>query len=846
MTDDGLASLLRQHRRRLGLTQEALAERAGVSARSIRDIERGGRVPRRHTVGLLAAALELADEHRTTFVAATEAIARRRTAPLNPLRASTGPATAGPVPRQLPMDVSDFVGRDEVLREILRALRPDEPSPRLVVISGPAGIGKSALAVQTAHRLASSYPDGQLYVSLHGTTGQPLDPSDALAHLLRSLGRPDGAIPGDAGARAALMRELVVDRRLLLVLDDAAGHEQVAPLLPAGSSAVLVTGRPPLTGLPGSTAVDLMPMGDAAALELFTRIAGRSRVEADPGSVAEVVRACGGLPLAVRIAAARFAAHPQWTARLLADRLGDERRRLAELRHGDLAVRTSLQLGYQALSAPAARSMALLGSLPVATFPEWAAAALLDVPAATGAGMLRELLDARLLDEVGVDPAGQLRYRFHDLTRLFARECQDAHDADGESRAAVIMRAATIWLGIARQVREALQGQRLYLDDPRIAAALGDDRVVHAARQRPVDWFEAERETLGSLVLACADAGGHGIAGALTGTMADFCELRGHYTDWHRMSSAVLAACRRSGDGPGEIAMLRSLGFAQLELDDLDGALEQLRAARTLARQLGAYPSAAMAAKEIGYVLGLVGRLDEAEGMLRAAEEELDRIGRQDTRALALTNLSFVLRQRGELDESVEIARVAQALGEAQRSRFVQAYAGRGLAGALLAAGRGDEAAGAAQRAAELYREIGDPIGEGQSLRALGEAFARDPARQVEAERLLRNAADLFREHPYPWGLALTELSLGELLARSDAPEAADVLRSSLRFWAAEAVPALQARALVALAGAEERRGRDARGLWEQALGHYSTIGSPAAAALADRLSRAGRVGLDD
>lgn len=842
MTDDGFASLLRNHRRRLGLTQAALAERSAVSERSIRSIERGGRVPRRYTAEHLAGALDLRDEHLVTFLAAADVLVRQQRAAL-PDRppVADGPAGAErPAPRQLPVDVGDFVGRDAELRTIVERLHA--PAPQVVALSGPAGIGKTALAVHVAHRLAPVFPDGQLYVPLYGITGRPVDPGDALAHLLRALGLHSGVLPAGIDARAALLREHLADRRVLVVLDDAGGHGQVAALLPGGGSAVVVTSRLPLTGLPGATVVDLAPMDEASALRLFARVAGRARVASDPGSAADVAKACGGLPLAVRVAAARLAAHPQWTVRLLADRLGDERHRLEELRHGDLAVRPSLRLGYQTLSTPAARAFALLGALPVATFPEWAVASLLDVPAATGSGVLRELLDARLLDEVGVDRAGQLRYRFHDLTRLFALECHETGDAGDAGSAAVVARAAGVWLGLARQARDALQCERLYLDEPQVQAAPVDDRVAAVARLQPVDWFEAEREALTALALSCADTGSHAVACALTGSAADFFGLRGYYTDWQRMSRAALAACRRAGDGPGEIAMRRSFGLTLLELDDLEGALEQFRTVLRLAHELGAHPSAAMAGKEIGFVLGILCRLDEAAGMLRTAEEELDRIGRQDSRALALTSLAFVLRQRGEVDEAVQIARAAQALGEAQRNRFVQAYAGRGLAGALLSAGLRDEAAHWARRAAELYTGIGDPIGAGQSLRALGEALADDPARHGEAEQLLRRAAALFRSHGYRWGLALTELSLGELLVRRNTVEAVEMLRASLRFWSDEAVPALRARALVALADAEERLGGDARVLLEQAFEHYTAIGSPAAAAVARRLDPAAQL----
>ncbi|MFC7640454.1 NB-ARC domain-containing protein [Streptosporangium lutulentum] len=474
------------------------------------------------------------------------------------------------------------------------------------MISGPPGVGKTALAVHVGHRLASWFPDGQLYAALRGATGDPAAPAEVLAQLLRVLGVDGPTLPAGVDARAGLFRARLAGRRMLLVLDDAGGYRHVEPLLPAEGIAVMVTSRLPLTGLPGVTAIDLRPLSGPTAVELLCRVAGAERVRAESAAAAELVTACGGLPLAVRIVAARLAARPHWTVGTLTERLADERRRLDELRHGDLAVRPGLQLTYQGLTPAAARAFALLGELDVPSFPEWPVAALLNVEPVAGAAALEELLDARLLDDLGPDRASQPRYRFHEVTKLYARECREAEIGRAEW-AAALARAAGGWLALARQAQDRLHCDRLYLDDRSGAASVADPRAAAVAADRPVEWFEAERETLAVLVQACAGEGLAVTARGLAGCSADFYDLRGYYADWLRSMRVALEACRQAGDRPGEAAMLRGLGGCLVELDDPDEAVSTLRSARALAQEVGDRAGAAMARKHIGFVLSLTG-----------------------------------------------------------------------------------------------------------------------------------------------------------------------------------------------------------------------------------------------
>ncbi|HYN96810.1 MAG TPA: helix-turn-helix domain-containing protein [Pilimelia sp.] len=696
--EDEFARLLRHHRVRRRLTQEALAERAGVSARSVRDIERRpGRAPRARTVELLASALELGGEERTRFLDVGRAMFWAGQVPAAPgLAGPSRPAEAWTACHQLPSDTVDLVGRAAELAVLDRVLDPTAAGTALVTVSGPSAIGKTALAVHAGHRFADRFPDGQLYASLGAGDGDPADPADVLAQLLRSLGLDGAALPAAVEARAGMLRARLAGRRVLLVLDDAAGHGQVLPLLPAGGAAVVVTSRAQLTGLPGAVPVDLPPLGAAAALDLLCRVAGAHRVLADPPAADRLVEACGGLPLAVRIAGARLAARPHWQIRVLAERLTDERRRLDELGHGDLAVRLPLRASRRRLTPAAARTFALLGGFGWRTFPEWTVAAVLDAPPAVAGPVVEELLQARLVEEAP-DPVDQPRYRFHDITRLYARECREREISPADWAGAV-RRAAAGWLALARLAGARLGGERFQLDDPGVrAAAAGDDA---AAVHRPVEWFEAERGTLAVLVPACVAVGAARLACALAGCAADFYGLRGHHEDWQRVTRAALAGSRRAGDRRGAAAMLRSLGTCLVECADWAPAEAALCEARALAEEAGDQLAAGLARTELGYLLSLTGRLREAEAELGAAAEMLRRTA-----------------------DGTHLATVVAVLGCVQRQRSATRGPRDAVRAALTRLDRAADAAagGPARRVVALFERVGDPLGFARSLRPLGD-----------------------------------------------------------------------------------------------------------------------------
>jgi DNA-binding SARP family transcriptional activator len=403
------------------------------------------------------------------------------------------PGTPSIAPAQLPADINDFTGRETQLATVAHLARTtDRSASVLVAITGKAGVGKTALAVHAAHRLRDQYPDGQLFVNLLGTEATPLCATDVLARFLRSLGVDPTAIPDDAEERAALYRSRLADRRLLILLDDAACEAQLRPLLPGTSGcAVLVTSRARLAGLAGARVVDLDVFEPDQALELLARAAGPQRMAAEPAAAQEIVRLCGFLPLAVRVAGARLGARPHWPLSRLEADLTDEDTRLDTLRLGDLEVRASIARSYETLDVMARRAFRLLGLLEIREFAPWVTAALLDIPQAKAEELMDTLVDLHLLDVAGRDASGRLRYRFHDLLRAYARELVAVAEPEN-CRFAALDRAFGGWLALAEEAGRTLADSSFAGTPVTVTCWRPEESVVRSVLTDPAGWFEAE------------------------------------------------------------------------------------------------------------------------------------------------------------------------------------------------------------------------------------------------------------------------------------------------------------------------------------------------------------------
>jgi DNA-binding SARP family transcriptional activator len=624
-----------------------------------------------------------------------------------------GGAAAPPHPHQLPPDLADFVPRAEAADMVASLRRAGADVPVLVAVSGPAGSGKTVLAVHAAHRVRPHFPDGQLYVDLRGATG-PRSPHDVLARFLRDLGVDPRAIPEADDERVALLHTRTAGRRLLFVLDDAAGEAQVRPMLPAEPGcAALVISRRRLTALGGAYRMDIGVFSPDEARDLMRRAAGARRMAAEPEAMDHVVRSCGYLPLAIRIAAARLAARPHWPVARLAEQLADVRTRLDVLSSGDLEVRASLALSERGLGDRERRLLRQLGALDAPDVAGWVVGPLLDAPVTATVDLIDRLVDVRL-----VDADGSGRYRLHDLVRAYAR------DQDGEAGA--VRRAGGAWLDLAERAYLRLPGG-FYRGTPGgfprwTGWDLGD---AERALADPVDWYEAERGAMVATVRQAAALGLDELSWELATTLARFFELREHLDDWRVTHDAALEACVRADNRRGQAYLRRSLGELNLDLDRLDDAHSHLAVALDLMRQCGDLLGEGLVQRAIGAAHRLARRTDDATAALTAALAIFTKVGDPVGRAQALHNLGIVHRQAGELARAEELYRHALAIFEEIDDPFGQAYVLNSLAVVVRGAGRTAEAERHLLGSIERCRQVGFRRGEIIAMGQLGELHLR-------------------------------------------------------------------------------------------------------------------------
>ncbi|MGH8907569.1 MAG: tetratricopeptide repeat protein [Egibacteraceae bacterium] len=619
-------------------------------------------------------------------------------------------------PFQLPPDTPVFTGRRAELAALRARLVSTLPRPAVVIsaIDGKPGIGKSALAIHVAHELAQQFPDGVLYVNLRGAEPERLAPAQVLGQFLRALGVTDESVPADVEAASASYRTLLADKRALVVLDNAADAGQVRPLLPSGSGcAVLVTSRVSLVDLKGVAPLSLAVLDEDEAVTLLARIAGWRRVTAEPAEAAAVVRHCGLLPLAVRIAGARLRARPAWPVAALAGRLADERRRLEELKVGELAVRASFQLSYRGLDPAEARTFRLLGLLEGPDVTPEVAAALTECAVPAADAILERLVDAQLIET----PAHG-RYRFHDLLRLFARERAEAED-DEPARNAALERALGWYLATAEHASELLK--------PTALRAGGNGQSERgqpfADRQAALDWLEAERANLAT---AAAQAAAHApaplasIAWRLSDTLFRFFYLRKHWSDWQAVCEAAIQAAQRTGDRPAEAGPRNSLGVISYEQQRYEEAIASYEESLAIYRECGNRVREGTVLNNLGVAHREQRRFDQAidlyEQSVTIARELGDRVGE----ARVLNNLGVIHREQRQFDEALGCLEQSLEIWRDIGDRPNAGLALSNLGDVHREQQRFEEAAVYYGEALAIFREVGDRYGEGLTLRALG------------------------------------------------------------------------------------------------------------------------------
>ncbi|WP_327721876.1 helix-turn-helix domain-containing protein [Streptomyces sp. NBC_00490] len=691
---DHFAAAIRRFRLRAGLTQEALAERSGVSVSTIRGMETGRRRnPQLASVRQLATALELRSAELDELLAAA---------------AGTAEPSTVPVPRQLPAPPAPFVGRLEeldLLDAAMRAGSGEAPTVVVSAIAGAGGVGKSWLALHWAHRNADRYPDGQLFVDLRGFSpdSDPMDPAVAVRGFLDALGVEPDRIPVAPHAQAALFRSMVADRRMLLVLDNAVDTAQVAPLLPGSDScAVAVTSRNRLSGLiTGHGAhllsVDTLPDTEARAL-LVARL-GTARIEAEPAAVGELIRLCGGFPLALSIMAGRAHTHPHLSLAELADELRDDALDVLDDADPAASLPAVLSSSHRALTDEEAE---VFGLLAIAPGPD---TGLRAVASLTGCDLIRTRTVLRRLEQASLisrDAAG--RYRMHDLIRRYATT---AHAPADEARSTALRRVLAYYTHTAHAAARLLDSHREPIElgplDPACPTPALPD--IPAA----MDWFDTEHRNLLAAQRTAVTQAWHRTAWQLAWTLNDYHYRRGHRQDQLAVWRIAVDSARRLPDPGAQILTHRLLGRAHVVLGHHQEAIDALNQALALSEE------------------------QEDRALQAQAHYTLASIWPDGRRALEHARHALDL-YRG-LDQPIAEANALNAVGW---------YTA--LLGEAPGSGKADDTARRhCQAALALYRQHQDVNGQAQTLDSLG-YIDHHSGRHLDAVEHYRQALSLYRD----------------------------------------------------------------------------------------------------
>ncbi|WP_329389454.1 tetratricopeptide repeat protein [Streptomyces sp. NBC_01351] len=734
-------------------------------------------------------------------------------------RASSGPCT-------LPYDVPDFTGRAAEFARLLSCVADEAPAALVVsTVDGMAGVGKTTLAVHAAHHLAARFPGGQLFLDLHAhTAGRgPLEPAAALAGLLRTIGVPPERIPHSPDDRAAVWRDELRDRRVLLVLDNAATAEQVRLLLPGtAGSLVLVTSRRRLADLPGAATLSLDVLPEAEAVALFARVAGPGRTDDGPAEVAEVVALCGHLPLAIRMAAARLRHRPLWTVADLAGRLRRSER-LAELAVGDQRVAAAFALSYDQLDVVQRRLFRLLGVCPGSDVDVFTAAALAGIPVAEAERLLESLLDVHLLTQRLPG-----RYAFHDLVRDYARSFADG-EGDGDSTREAVHRLLDYHLHTTALAREAFAPGRL-ATEPKLTHPPLDVPELSGV-PAVIDWCCAERANLLSSVRIAAAHGLPAHAWQITFNLADYLRVGGHHDESVAAHTAAIDAARGAGDRGAESLTLLNLGVAHWGADEPGAALDCGERALALVRELGDRRREIVTLTRVALFRQRLGDYPAALSGVQQALAAVQEVESPREEGVALWLLGHIRYMLGDFAGAVEASAGSLAIDRRIGDRYGIPLALIGIGAAEGKLGRHDEGHRHLQEALAAARQLNDPAIEAKALVELAE-INRTRGRTDDALVFLGQVFDLLSAVTRPEPAGLAHLVAGAVhLDRGEPARALDHHGKALEIAAAIDHRCNQAFALDGIGRALAALGRadEAAAHWRRALDLFTRMGLPEA-----------------
>nr|WP_157529332.1 tetratricopeptide repeat protein [Kibdelosporangium sp. MJ126-NF4]CEL22916.1 FOG: TPR repeat [Kibdelosporangium sp. MJ126-NF4]CTQ90056.1 FOG: TPR repeat [Kibdelosporangium sp. MJ126-NF4] len=729
-------------------------------------------------------------------------------------------------PRELPHDIPGFSGRTTELDRLDALL----DAVGVAVIDGPAGVGKTALAVHWAHRMARHFPDGQLYLNLRGFDPhqRPMSQADALRKLLGALGVNAQRIPADLDEQTRLFRSVMAGQRVLVVLDNARTADQVRRLLPGHSTCfVVVTSRNRLEGLiawDGAVRVNLDVLTPPDAIELVTGIVGEARVAAEPDACGELARLCGYMPLALRIVAERGAVHESLRLADMVRGLSAEHDRLLDqLSNGDetTAVRTVFSWSYNALQPDAARLFRLLGLHPGPEVSIAAAGALAGLVPLKARQLLDTLAGAHMLEEAGRD-----RYRLHDLLRMYAAECAMAEESE-KDRDEAVRRVLTWYLHSADGAARLLAPQRRRAALPPLAGEQQPESfgTYHEA----LTWFKAERANLVAATRQAEQAKEYAVAWKIPAALLGFFNLRKHWADWISVHKIALQAARKLGDPYAEAWTLNSLGIAYYDLRWFTKAAEYFQRALQIRREIGDRYGEASTLDNLGNTLRKLRHFDESIECYQRALELFREISDRYGEGSALRNLGGAHRGLRRLDDAVDHYRQALLIWRELGERSGEGNTLSNLGDIHRKLGRSEQAIECYEKALRICREIDSRYGEGAVLDNLGDVY-EDLERHEEAIRYYNQALRISQElgDNFAEGNTLDNLGCANYRARNfDAAEQylrqALVLRQEINDRRGEAITCHHL-GVVCYASGDHVEGHD---MWRRALEIFDELTEP-------------------
>jgi DNA-binding SARP family transcriptional activator/tetratricopeptide (TPR) repeat protein len=647
-------------------------------------------------------------------------------------------------PSLLPRATPDFSGRETERQQLVDILLR-QAGERIVFVTGSGGVGKSALAVHTAHALAHRFSDGILYANLRGSDAtEAASPFDVLGRFLVALGVDGSSLSDSLDARVDLYRSILSERDVLIVLDDALDGVQATPLLPAKPpSAAVITARSAFGSLLGIETVRLDVLDHDTARNFLASMIGQQRIEAEPDSATELCRLSGGLPLALRIAGAKIASRPHRSIATMVAALGNERRRLDHLSIGELDVRATFRTSFDDMSTDARLLLARIGDLNLRQVPAWVCAALLGTDGESTDAALDELTDAHLLDPFQ-NVAGPAGYDIHDLVRLFARERSET-DCDSGELSAARARTYDAALALARTAYRAVYGGdylNIVLDDtlPDI-----DARYVEPVAAHPIAWFEGEEQTLGELVSLAARDQCVTHVWQLVCTLSPPFQMVRRFDHWQRLLRLAERTVDEAGDLLGTAAIKYRIGWLLADYTRYQDSLDVFVDAGRMLRQHGDMKGYGAVLVNIGMDKRWLGDTEGAFAAYREATSILSECGDEHGYAHALRGIGQLHMNAGRFEESERNLQAALDIYQRIDSPQGRAMVSFWLGMLDLRRGNAERAESRFSAALDLCERLGDRPGVGNCLRGLGLAY-RAAGKYAEARRTLNTALDMVRQ----------------------------------------------------------------------------------------------------